>query len=46
MAHYHARVTSTNDEARKLAELGAPEGTLVVADEQTRDRCYAVRQQG
>jgi BirA family biotin operon repressor/biotin-[acetyl-CoA-carboxylase] ligase len=38
MAHYHARISSTNDAARKLAETGAPEGTVVVADEQTRGR--------
>lgn len=32
------RVGSTNDVARELAEAGAPEGTLVIADEQTRGR--------
>lgn len=31
-------VTSTNDEARKLAEGDAPSGTIVVADEQTAGR--------
>lgn len=31
-------VTSTNDIARRLAEEGAVEGTVVVADEQTRGR--------
>lgn len=31
-------VTSTNDVARELAEVGASEGTTVVADEQTRGR--------
>lgn len=34
----HARVTSTNDVARDLAAAGAPEGTAVVADEQTGGR--------
>lgn len=32
------RVGSTNDVARDLAGAGAPEGTLVLADEQTRGR--------
>src|SRR5579883_3289542 len=31
-------VGSTNDEARRLAETGAPEGTLVVAETQTSGR--------
>ncbi len=35
---YHARVRSTNDIARQLAEAGEPEGTLVIADEQTAGR--------
>ena len=34
---YHT-VTSTNDVALRLAEEGAPEGTLVLADEQTEGR--------
>ncbi len=35
----HLRVTgSTNDEARKLVEAGAPSGTIVTADEQTAGR--------
>ncbi|MCD6554008.1 MAG: biotin--[acetyl-CoA-carboxylase] ligase [Anaerolineae bacterium] len=34
----YPRVGSTNDEAKRLAEDGAPEGTLVVADEQTAGR--------
>lgn len=32
---YLETVDSTNDLAKKLADQGAPEGTLVVADEQT-----------
>ena len=36
--HYAARVGSTNDIAKQLAEGGAPEGTLVIADEQTAGR--------
>jgi BirA family biotin operon repressor/biotin-[acetyl-CoA-carboxylase] ligase len=36
--HYYARVGSTNDAARDLAEQGAPEGTLVIADEQIAGR--------
>jgi BirA family biotin operon repressor/biotin-[acetyl-CoA-carboxylase] ligase len=36
--HYHAAIGSTNDEARRLAAAGAPEGTLVVADVQTAGR--------
>jgi BirA family biotin operon repressor/biotin-[acetyl-CoA-carboxylase] ligase len=35
---YLAHVGSTNDEARRLARAGAPEGTLVVADHQTAGR--------
>jgi len=31
-------IGSTNDEARRLAEAGAPTGTLVIADEQTAGR--------
>jgi BirA family biotin operon repressor/biotin-[acetyl-CoA-carboxylase] ligase len=34
----HSSVTSTMDVARHLAEAGAPEGTTVVADEQTAGR--------
>lgn len=33
--YYYDEVTSTNDEAYRLAEDGAPEGTLVVSDTQT-----------
>ena len=33
-----AETTSTNDEARRLAAAGAPEGTIVVADRQTKGR--------
>lgn len=35
---YYPSVESTNDAARNLAEEGAPEGTVVVADQQTRGR--------
>jgi BirA family biotin operon repressor/biotin-[acetyl-CoA-carboxylase] ligase len=36
--HFHATVGSTNDVAARLAEAGAPEGTTVVAEEQTAGR--------
>lgn len=36
--HHTLRVDSTNDTARCLAEAGAPEGTVVVAEEQTGGR--------
>lgn len=36
--HVHGSLGSTNDEARRLAEAGAPEGTLVVAETQTAGR--------
>ena len=36
--HHHPRVGSTNDVAAALAAEGAPHGTVVVADEQTRGR--------
>ncbi len=36
--HYYPRIGSTNDVARELAAQGAPEGTLVLADEQTAGR--------
>jgi BirA family transcriptional regulator, biotin operon repressor / biotin---[acetyl-CoA-carboxylase] ligase len=39
----HARVGSTSDVARALAERGAPAGTLVLADEQTAGRGRAGR---
>ncbi|MFQ6016037.1 MAG: biotin--[acetyl-CoA-carboxylase] ligase [Anaerolineae bacterium] len=35
---YYPSIGSTNDEARALAVEGAPEGTLVIADEQTAGR--------
>ncbi len=35
---YHAQLGSTNDVARALADIGEPEGTLVIADEQTAGR--------
>lgn len=41
---YYDRVGSTNEEARKLALAGTPEGTLVVADEQTAGRGRLERQ--
>ena len=36
--HYHATIGSTMSEACRLAEVGAPEGTMVIADEQTAGR--------
>ena len=36
--HYLVQTTSTMDDARRLAEAGAPHGTVVVADEQTAGR--------
>lgn len=36
--HVFERIGSTNDEARRLGESGAPAGTLVIADEQTAGR--------
>ncbi|MBN1122448.1 MAG: biotin--[acetyl-CoA-carboxylase] ligase [Anaerolineae bacterium] len=36
--HFFGTIGSTNDEARRLAESGAPEGTIVVADEQKAGR--------
>ena len=35
---WYARVDSTNDEAKRLADSGMPEGLLVVAEEQTHGR--------
>lgn len=35
---FHRRLGSTNDEAARLARRGAPEGTLIVAEEQTSGR--------
>lgn len=35
---YFDSVDSTNNEAKRLAEQGAPEGTLVVAEEQTQGK--------
>jgi BirA family biotin operon repressor/biotin-[acetyl-CoA-carboxylase] ligase len=35
---YHKRVGSTNDIAKQLADAGEPEGTLVIADEQSGGR--------
>src|ERR1700752_86232 len=36
--HHLLETGSTNDAARQLAEQGAPEGTLVLAEEQTQGR--------
>ena len=36
--HAHQRLGSTNDEARRLAEAGAPAGSVVLAAEQSRGR--------
>lgn len=36
--HCYRTVGSTNETARRLAESGAPEGTLVIAEKQTRGR--------
>lgn len=38
VVHYFEEVTSTNDVAKDLAGRGAPEGTLVVAEAQTKGR--------
>jgi BirA family biotin operon repressor/biotin-[acetyl-CoA-carboxylase] ligase len=35
---YYPSVTSTNDLAKRLAEQGEPEGTVVIAGEQTAGR--------
>ncbi len=36
--HLHDQLGSTNDEAHRLAEAGAPHGTLVIAERQTAGR--------
>ena len=41
--HVYGRLGSTNDEARRLAQAGAPEGLLVIAEEQTAGRGRAGR---
>jgi len=41
---YHARLTSTMDEGRQAAIVGAPEGTVILADEQTSGRGRLKRQ--
>ena len=38
VAHYFSQIGSTNDAAARLAETGAPEGTIVVAAAQTSGR--------
>ncbi len=40
---FHRRIDSTNDRARTLAASGEPEGTVILADEQTRGRGRAER---
>jgi len=35
---FYRRIGSTNDEAKRLAESGAPEGSLVITEEQTAGR--------
>ena len=35
---HHEKIGSTNDEARRLAQQGAPNGTVIHADEQTSGR--------
>lgn len=41
---YYPAIGSTNDEAKRLAETGAPEGTLIIADHQTAGRGRLERQ--
>lgn len=41
--HHHDVIGSTNDEARRLASLGEPEGAVVAADSQTAGRGRAGR---
>ena len=41
--HLYQHIGSTQDEARRLARLGAPEGLLIVAEEQTAGRGRAGR---
>ncbi len=41
--HVYSRIDSTNTRALKLAEDGAPAGTIVLADEQTAGRGVAAR---
>jgi len=36
--HYYKRIDSSNSVLKKMAETGAPEGTVVLADEQTQGR--------
>ncbi len=42
--HFYPSLGSTNDRAGELARAGAPEGTLVIADEQTAGRGRSGRQ--
>ena len=41
--YYYENIDSTNEKAYELAELGAPEGTLVVAEKQTKGKGRAGR---
>lgn len=36
--YYYSQIDSTNDEAQRLGMAGAPEGTIVLADSQTKGR--------
>ncbi|MDO8869997.1 MAG: biotin--[acetyl-CoA-carboxylase] ligase [Methanobacteriaceae archaeon] len=36
--HYFSEIDSTNNVAKKMAEEGAPEGTIIIAETQTRGR--------
>ncbi len=36
--HYFPKLDSTNDHARRLAEQGEPQGSVVIAEQQTRGR--------
>ena len=42
--YHHARLGSTNDEAHRLADEGAPHGALVLAEEQSQGRGRRGRQ--
>ncbi len=42
--YHYLTIGSTNDEAKRLASMGEPEGTLVVADTQTAGRGRSGRQ--
>ena len=42
--YYFPTIGSTNDEAKRFAAAGAPEGTMIVADEQTAGRGRSQRE--